>query len=143
MLPRTMFAIAVIAAPLVAAAQSEVSRATITGQPVVRTDMLHVCAERNDRLWDRSALLDRDKQDVDREGREIARITAELDRDKARLDSTNTAAVADYNARSAGLNARVTAHNRQVASLNGAVALLNADSSELSAYCNRLYVGSR
>ena len=128
MLLRTI-AIAVVAAPLVAAAQSEVSHATITGSPVVRTDRLHVCAERNDKLWDRSGLLDRDKQDVDREGREIARM-------KARLDSTDTAAVADY-------NARVAAHNRQVDELNGAVALLNADSSQLTAYCNRLSVGSR
>ena len=140
---RFTFAIAVIAAPLVAAAQSEVSRATITGQPVVRTDMLHVCAARNDRLWDRSALLDRDKQDIDREGRAIDRARAELDAARARLDSNDAAAVADYNARSAALNARVQAHNRQVKELNGAVALLDADSSELVAYCNRIYVGSR
>lgn len=138
-----MMAVAVVAVPLVAAAQSEISRATITGTPVVRTDMLHVCADRNDRLWDRSALLERDRQDVDREGREIARLSAELAALKSRLDSTNAAAVADYNARSATLNARVAAHNRQVDELNGAVALLNADSSELTAYCNRIYVGSR
>src|SRR5437868_9366267 len=128
MLRRTI-AIAVVAAPLVAAAQSEISHATITGTPVVRTDQLHVCAERNDKLWDRSALLDRDKQDADREGREIALLKAGLDAERLRLDSTNAAAVADYNARSATLNARVAAHNRQVEELNGAVALLNADSS--------------
>jgi len=136
-------AVAVVVAPLVAAAQVEVSRATITGTPVVRTDTLHVCAERNDKLWDRSALLDRDKQDADREGRAVALLNAQLDAERARLDSTNAAAVADYNARSATLNARVAAHNRQVEELNGAVALLNADSSQLIAYCNRLYVGSR
>jgi chromosome segregation ATPase len=136
-------AIAVVVAPLAAAAQVEVSRATITGTPVVRNDVLHVCAERNDRLWDRSALLDRDKQDIDREGREIGRLKAQLDEEKRRLDSTNAAAVADYNARSATLNARVAAHNRQVQDLNGAVALLNADSSQLTAYCNRIVVGSR
>jgi hypothetical protein len=137
---RTLLAVAVIVAPLVAAAQSEVSRATITGTPVVRTDRLHVCADRNDRLWDRAALIDRDRQDIDREGREIARLQAQLDRDHASLDSTNAAAVADYNARSASLNARVAAHNRQVGELNGAVALLNSDSSQMVAYCNRLYV---
>ncbi len=78
MLLRTI-AVAVIVAPLAAAAQSEVSRATITGTPVVRTDVLRVCAERNDRLWDRSGLLERDKQDIDREGRDIDRVTAQLD----------------------------------------------------------------
>jgi len=139
----TTIAIAVFAAPLAALAQTEVSRATITGTPVVRSDMLHVCAERNDRLWDRSALLDRDKRDIDREGRDISRIKAQLDEEQRRLDATNAAAVADYNARSATLNARVQAHNRQVADLNGAVQLLNSDSSELMAYCNRLYVGAR
>ncbi len=139
----TTIAIAVFAAPLAALAQTEVSRATITGTPVVRSDMLHVCAERNDRLWDRSALLDRDKRDIDREGEDIARIKARLDEEQRRLDATNAAAVADYNARSATLNARVQAHNRQVSELNGAVGLLNADSSELMAYCNRLYVGTR
>ena len=136
-------AVAVVVAPLAAAAQVEVSRATITGTPVVRTDVLHVCAERNDRLWDRSALLDRDKRDIDREGREIDRLTAQLDLEKRGLDPTNAAAVAGYNARSATVNARVAAHNRQVQELNGAVALLNADSSELMAYCNRITVGSR
>ena len=72
----TTIAIAVFAAPLAASAQIEVSRATITGTAVVRNDTLHVCAERNDRLWDRSALLDRDKRDIDREGRDIARLKA-------------------------------------------------------------------
>jgi len=139
----TTIAIAVFAAPLAASAQIEVSRATITGTAVVRNDTLHVCAERNDRLWDRSALLDRDKRDIDREGRDIARLKAQLDEERRRLDATNAAAVADYNARSATLGARVDAHNRQVADLNGAVSLLNANSSELIAYCNRLYVGAR
>ena len=80
-------AVAVVVAPLAAAAQVEVSRATITGTPVVRTDVLHVCAERNDRLWDRSALLDRDKQDIDAEGRAIDRLTAQLDLEKSGLDA--------------------------------------------------------
>jgi hypothetical protein len=140
---RTVIAIAVVVAPLVAAAQSEVSRATITGTPVVRSDMLHVCADRNDRLWDRSALIERDRQDIDREGREIERLQASLNDEQRRLDSTNAAAVAGYNARSATINARVAAHNRQVKELNGAAALLNSDASELVAYCNRLYVGVR
>ena len=139
----TTIAIAVFAAPLAASAQIEVSRATITGTAVVRNDTLHVCAERNDRLWDRSALLDRDKRDIDQEGADIARTQAQLDEEQRRLDHSNAAAVADYNARSAALNARVQAHNRQVQDLNGAVRLLNADSSQLIAYCNRLYVGSR
>jgi hypothetical protein len=139
----TTIAIAVFAAPLAATAQTEVSRATIAGTPAVRIDMLHVCAERNDRLWDRSALLDRDKRGIDREGQDIARTKARLDEEQRRLDAANAAAVADYNARSATLNASVQAHNRQVADLNGAVQLLNSDSSELMAYCNRLYVGAR
>jgi hypothetical protein len=139
----TTIAIAVFIAPLAATAQTEVSRAAITGAPVVRGDMLHVCAERNDRLWDRSALLDRDKRDIDREGQDIASTKARLDEERWRLDSTNTTAVADYNTRSAALNARVQVHNRQVEDLNGAARLLNADSSELMAYCNRLYVTAR
>src|SRR5438876_7429383 len=114
----TTIAIAVFAAPLAASAQIEVSRATITGTAVVRNDTLHVCAERNDTLWDRSALLDRDKQDIDRERRDIARLKAQLDEERRRLDATNAAAGADYNPRTAPLCAPADPPNRQVADLH-------------------------
>ena len=130
-------------APLAAAAQVEQSRAVIVGNGTFIGERLHVCADRNDALWDRKVLLDQDKRDVDREGDALARMKSQIDDEMRRLDKTDAAGVAAYNARSAEQNRRVEAHNRRVAEMNGAVALLNADASEMTAYCNRLYVTGR
>jgi len=146
-------AMTTVLAPLAALAQTTYSHATITGPvpapvyvetvPVYVPGRLHMCEDRNDSLWDRKALLDRDRADVDREGREIARESTQVNEQLRTLDHGDTVAVAAYNVRSRSLNDRVDAHNRRVADLNGAVALLNADSADLTSYCNRIRYVSR
>lgn len=145
-------AIAALITPAAALAQTSYSHAAITGVPapvyvetvpVYVPGHLAVCESRNGDLWDRKAMLDRDKADIDREGRQIAAETAQVNEQMRRLDHTDNAAVDAYNVRSRALNERVDAHNRRVADLNGAAALLNTDAADLSAYCNRIRYVSR
>jgi hypothetical protein len=136
---RVLAAVAAIA-PLFAAADVTYSRVTILDERPSLRGSLYVCNDRNATLWDRKALLDRDKQELDREGAAIAREQARLDGMLHMLDRTNTAAVADYNQRSSEQNRWVEAHNRRVSEMNQAAALLNSDSADLMAYCDRVTV---
>ena len=131
------------ATPLVAMAQPVYERVVVVETRPLYPDRLYVCQDRNDELWDRNAVIARDRDDLERERRELERIRVALAGELSRLDTTNTAAVASYNSRSDALNVRVASLNRRVADLNGAVAFLNADSKDLVAYCSRLYVTRR
>ncbi len=137
-------AAAALAAPFAANADNSYSHATITGPAPayvavpVRPYRFEVCDARTDSLWDRKAMLERDKAGIDREGTQISRESAQVAQQLRNLDSTDTVAVAAYNARSGALNERVDLHNRDVANLNNAVALLNADSADLTAFCDRV-----
>ncbi len=136
-----LIAAAALAAP--GAASAEVLYySRVDTRPVIH-DTLLVCADRNDELWHRKALLDEDKRDVDREADRLARVKEQLALEFTGLDTFNTGEVAAYNARSSELNRHVDAYNRRVAELNGASALLNADSAQMTAYCNGLYVARR
>ena len=130
------------ASSLTAMAQTEYSRVVIVETRPLYPERLYVCQDRNDQLWDAKAMLDRDRGDLERERRELERIRVALADERSRLDNTNLDAVASYNQRSDALNVRVASLNRRVADLNGAVAFLNADSRDLVAYCNRLYVAT-
>lgn len=128
---RKMVAILVLAAPAAAMAQVSYSRAWIVeGRPLGSS-----CADREDSLYDRKALLDREKADNDAELAAIDREGALLEGELRQLDHTNVAAVEDYNARSDAHNRRVAAHNRRVAEMNGQVADLTADIDDSSNYC--------
>jgi hypothetical protein len=136
-------ALTALVTPLAALAQTSYSHATITGPtpvpppvyvetvPVYVPGHLHMCEARNDALWDRKALLDR-------EGRSISQESAQVNEQLRNLDHTDTVAVAAYNVRQRAFNERVEAHNRRVADMNGAAALLNADAADLTSYCNRI-----
>ena len=139
------FAAAVLAAPAAYADVNSYSHATIVGPaPAVVAVVpvapyrFHVCEARTDSLWDRKAMLERDKAAIDHEGADIARENAQVAEQMRNLDSSDTVAVAAYNVRSRALNERVDFHNRDVANLNNAVALLNADSADLTAFCDRV-----
>jgi peptidoglycan hydrolase CwlO-like protein len=124
-------AILVLAVPSAALAQVSYSRAWIVeGRPLGS-----LCADREDSLYDRRAMLDREKADNDAELRAIEREGAVLEGELRQLDHTNVAAVEDYNARSDAHNRRVAAHNRRVAEMNAQVADLTADINDSSNYC--------
>jgi hypothetical protein len=124
-------AILVLAVPSAALAQVSYSRAWIVeGRPLGS-----LCADREDSLYDRRAMLDREKADNDAELRAIEREGAMLEGELRQLDHTNVAAVEDYNARSDAHNRRVAAHNRRVAEMNAQVADLTADINDSSNYC--------
>ena len=136
-------AAASLAAPFAAHADISYSHATITGPAPIYTAPVepyryHVCDARTDDLWDRKAMIERDKADIDREGASIASESAQVADQLRGLDHTDTAAVEAYNVRSRALNQRVDLHNRDVANLNNEVALLNADSADVTAFCNRV-----
>lgn len=137
----TIIAAAALAVP--GAASAEILYYSRVDQRPIIHDTLLVCADRNDELWHRKALLDEDKRDVDREAARLARVKEQLALQFTGLDTVNTAEVAAYNQRSSEVNRQVDAYNRRVAELNGASALLNADSAQMTAYCNGLYVARR
>jgi hypothetical protein len=132
-----------LAAPLAAAAQPTYSYTKIIGERAYFVDNLRVCEARNDRLWDRTTLIEQDRYNLARADHSIAQIRAELENERRALDRTNVAAVDAYNTRSYALNRWVAAHNRRVEELNGAAALLTADARQLVAYCDNLYVARR
>jgi hypothetical protein len=114
-------------------------RTVVVLEPDQVVTSLRVCEARNDRLWDRKALIDEDRARLDREQLDIDRARARLDAEWSTLDRGDTTAVASYNARSRQLNEWVESHNRRVDELNGAVARLNANSRDLVAYCDNIY----
>ena len=134
---RVLAALALVA-PLSAAAQVSYSQATITGERLYFRDVPRICAERNNQLWDRKALLDEDQRDLDRDSATLDRMKARLDADYRALDWSNNAAISAYNARSEEYNRLIGAHNGRVAQMNRAAALLNGDSADLVAYCDNV-----
>jgi len=139
---RVLAALALVA-PLAAAAQVSYSQATITGERLFFRDTPRVCAERNNQLWDRKALLDQDQRDLDRDTATLDRMKARLDADYRALDWGNNAAITAYNARSEEYNRLIAEHNGRVAQMNRAAALLNGDSADLVDYCNSVMIVRR
>ena len=126
-------AIALLAVPAAAMAQVSYSRAWIVEDRPVGA----VCSDREESLFDRKAMLDREKMDNDAELAAIDREGAMLEGELRQLDHSNLAAVEDYNARSDAHNRRVAAHNRRVAEMNAQVANLSADINDASGYCTQ------
>ena len=132
-----LLALAIVATPAVALAQTSYSRAEIVAP------RLKVCNQEHGALFDRKAALEMDQRAIDRERDAIEREASDLAREMRDLSSTDTGAVAAYNAHSALHNERVAAHNRYVNATNRAAGLLNGDSAEFMRYCDTLRYSRR
>ena len=125
-----------LAAPVVALAQTSYSHASITGPAAYPSQPYYVpqstvCSD----LHVRKAVLDDEKVTYDHELQMLNVDSAELARDLRALDSSDAIAVADYNARSDAHNRAVAEHNRSVASMNDAAAQLNTDLADYGGTC--------
>ena len=128
---------ALLAAPLLAAAQVSISEVRIVPDASLAPDARRACIDRVHGLNDRRGILDEEKLFIDRENDSLAiagdRLAAEL----RSLNSSDAAAVEAYNARSDEHNRRVAAQNRRVASLNARVASFNGEAADATRFCQR------
>jgi hypothetical protein len=136
--PTRLIAIALLAAPAVAAAQSSYSQARILPAPEIVVYPAYSgrdCDAARIHFSNRGAALEHERRDYETEAGAIAREGASLNRELQGLDTSNAGAVSAYNARSEAHNRRVDDHNARVASMNSAAATMNAELAEADSQC--------
>jgi hypothetical protein len=104
--------------------------------PALTRAELRVCMDRDDALKERSAALERVKQQQDAAIVVLTTAAKDLAESLRTLDASDHAAVDAHNQRAKQHDVAVEAHNKRADAYNAAVVSLNADSAEMLAACS-------